>query len=161
MLSKEENIHFLHGSMREVLSGLTPQTQAKWGRMDAQQMFEHLQLSLQLSVGKIKIDISTPLDKVEKIKRIALLSDRPLQINFQNPALPVNPIPYIHEDFEKAFLALWNELDGFMEFYSVRNSSFTLPHVVFGQLNYEEWLWFHNKHFTHHATQFGLIEKTE
>ena len=29
---------------------------------------------------------------------------------------------------------------------------------VFGDLNYEEWIRFHSKHFAHHFKQFGLLE---
>jgi hypothetical protein len=33
----------------------------------------------------------------------------------------------------------------------------TQLHNIFGELKYQEWLWFHYKHFTHHFSQFGII----
>jgi len=33
----------------------------------------------------------------------------------------------------------------------------TALHPYYGNLNYEQWLLLHSKHFTHHFSQFGLM----
>ena len=161
MKTKEENIQFLRDHVRNIYEKLTPEHIALWGRMDAQQMLEHLGLAIKVSSGKINVEVITPPDKVEKLKRIAVLSERPLPMGFQNPVLPETPIPYYFINFNEAKKALWEELDFFFDYFTREGDNHKRPHNVFGDLNYEEWLMFHYKHFMHHGAQFGLVEKTE
>lgn len=131
---------------------MTPQ----WGQMTLQHMVEHLAILFEVATSTNKVDVATPPDKVEKTKRIFLLSDRELQRNFKAPILPNNPIPYKFNGIEKAIENLKNEMYTFEEYYK-NNPDQTENHPVFGALNYNEWIHFHNKHFTHHLKQFGLI----
>lgn len=161
MRTKEENIQFLRKDVRDVYSRLTPRIAPKWGKMDAQQMLEHLRLAVKVSTGKVDVELSTPIDKIEKLKRIALLSDRALPLDFQNPLLSENPFPYEFQGFGQARGALWEEVDYFFDFFEKQGNSYKRTHNVFGELDYEEWLMFHYKHFMHHAMQFGLVPQTD
>ncbi len=161
MKTKEENSQFLRKEVRDIFTKLSPKYQPKWGKMDAQQMLEHLGMAVKVSNGKIDVELATPLDKVEKLKRISLMSDRPLPLDFKNPILPDEPISHFYQGFGQARGALWNELDLFFDYFSKQDKNHTRMHNIFGELNDEEWLWFHYKHFMHHAMQFGLVEKFE
>lgn len=148
---------FLHNTAFVVLKDLSPSTPPLWGLMNAQQMIEHLSLAVEASTGKHNMPLHTEKDKVEKLKAIMLLSDRPMPREFKNPVLPLVPLDVKHKDMEDAKLALKQSLELFMHHFT-NNAEIRYMHNVFGELNYEEWLWFHYKHFIHHFVQFGLLE---
>jgi len=50
---------------------------------------------------------------------------------------------------------LMTALGKFDDYYSAPGA--TAVHPGFGVMNYEEWLIWHNKHFTYHCRQFGLL----
>lgn len=157
MKTDEENTEFLKKDARDIYSALTPRHTPKWGHMDPQQMLEHIGLTLRVSNGARDVELVTPPARLEKLKNISLLSDRPLPVNFQNPALPVVPMPHHFQGFGQARGALWNELDAFFKYFEGKDAAYTRVHNIFGPLNYSEWLLFHYKHFMHHAMQFGLV----
>lgn len=127
----------------------------QWGQMTLQHMIEHLAILFEVATGIRKVDVVTPANKVEKVKRLFLLSDRELQQNFKAPILPNEPLPYRFSNMLEAIDNLKSEIDKF-EVYYKNNPTQTESHPVFGALNYNEWLHFHNKHFTHHFKQFAL-----
>ncbi len=102
------------------------------------------------------ITLATSIDKVEKVKKNALLSDRPMQREFKNVALPIDPIPHEYDDLQAAKQGLIEAVQAFKKHFNTRKEN-TQLHNIFGALNYQEWLWFHYKHFIHHFSQFGII----
>lgn len=148
---------FLHHTAFVLLKDLSPSAQALWGQMNAQQMVEHLTLAVEASSGKHNMQLHTEKEKVEKIKAIMLLSDRPMPREFKNPVLPLVPLAVKYKDIEEAKQALKQSLDLFMHYFKNKVETVRM-HNIFGELNYHEWLWFHYKHFTHHFVQFGLLE---
>ncbi len=156
MKSLSELEHVFENTIDNWLTSLQKDNKALWGNMDAQQMIEHLTIALEVSTGKRIVELVSPIDKVEKIKNIGLLSDRPLQRDFKNVALPLDPISHMHADIATAITVLKTELKLFKNYYTAQP---TIKHMhnVFGELNYHEWLWMHYKHFIHHFTQFGVL----
>lgn len=127
-----------------------------WGSMTLQHMVEHLTDTFRIGNGTMTVEVLTPDDKVEKLKRIALFSDREFQQNFKSPILPPEPIPYRTANMDDAVNILKHEIEKFEQYY-LNDKSKTENHPVFGALTYDEWEAYHNKHFTHHFKQFGLI----
>lgn len=128
---------------------------AVWGRMDAQQMIEHLILVLEISNGVKEMEIYTPEKHIEKSQAF-LMSEKPMPQNFIAKFIPEDPIPHRFEtinvaknEFFKAVIAYHKYWLGKEE--SVRN------HPVFGELTKTKWNQLHNKHITHHFKQFELI----
>jgi hypothetical protein len=160
MKTIEELRHFLDVEVFNLLENFTDDVAPKWGSMDARQMVEHMPLAIQVASGKRVLTLASPADKVEKIKNIALLSDRPLQKGFKNVALPDGPLEHIHPNLEVAIVALKQEMEDFHQSFADNVEQKRL-HNVFGELNYQEWLWFHYKHFIHHFSQFGLLPEVE
>jgi len=158
MKTQAELYVFFVQTAKNLLEKAPATTKPIWGRMDMQQMIEHLWLALKMSTGKIKLEIVTPADKIEKVKLIALLSNRPLPKGFQNVALPVEPIAYQFLSKTQAIEVLFSELDELIMLYE-EDPNFTTLHNLFGPLNLNEWLWFHYKHFMHHLSRFGLVEE--
>jgi oxepin-CoA hydrolase/3-oxo-5,6-dehydrosuberyl-CoA semialdehyde dehydrogenase len=156
MKTTQELEQFIDIDFRNWLSSLTPESVALWGKMDAQQMVEHLIIAVNVSNGKQLITLATPIEKVEKVKKIALLSDRPLQREFKNVALPTDPIPHEYADLQAAKQGLIEAVQAFKNHFETEAEK-TQLHNIFGELNYQEWMWFHYKHFIHHFSQFGII----
>lgn len=148
---------FLSKTSFILLKDLAPGAAGLWGQMNAQQMIEHLTLAVEVSSGKHDMQLHTEKEKVEKIKAIMLVSDRPMPKEFKNPALPLVPLDVKHKDIEDAKQALKQSLELFMHYFKNEVETKRM-HNIFGELNYQEWLWFHYKHFIHHFVQFGLVE---
>jgi hypothetical protein len=136
------------------LDELTPNTQAKWGAMSAQQMVEHLSDSIKISSGKLKLSLQIPEDSISKMQEI-LSSDKEIPKNSEVP-FANKDLPMRNEELALAideFLLEWIDFEE--HFYENPNS--TEIHPYYGPLNYEQWLRAHSKHFTHHFKQFGLF----
>jgi len=144
---------FLTNDLFQHLNSLDGNTKPQWGTMNVHQMIEHLAWPFMASNGKMMMPLSTPEDKVERVKAIGLLNDRPMQRLFNNPILTDEYKALKHPNIESAIEALRNEVDLFMHHFK---TSQTEVHNIFGSLNYNEWLWFHYKHCKHHLEQFGI-----
>lgn len=132
---------------------LDPAAQPSWGGMSAQQMVEHLGITLMISNGKIKLPCPTPAEKLPALLAF-LKSDSPLPRNFQPPGLTVlQPVKY--SSIAEAADKVRKEALLFHKHFG--QPGIAEVHPVFGELDYEQWKHFHKKHFIHHMTQFGLL----
>ncbi len=152
----KEFVDFPPNTINRYIENLKQGSTALWGTMTAQHMLEHLLLVLELSRGKFAVSIVTPPEKVEKVKRIMLLSDAPLKRDFNAPFLPPGLQPLIFGSFDEAKMGLLLEVDAYLHFWE-NNPDAKFSHPIFGELALSEWHLFHRKHFTHHFTQFGLM----
>jgi hydroxymethylglutaryl-CoA reductase len=152
--------NFVFNQSFRFLDTLLPTATPIWGRMNAQQMIEHLTLAVNVSNGINPLELITPQSKLDKTKNLLLLSDRAMPKLFHNPALPADPIPCKNENIKSAIESLNTALILFKNQFH-REPKKTQLHNIFGELNYNEWLWFHYKHFHHHFAQFQLIPYVE
>lgn len=139
----------------DLFLGLRPDTLSLWGKMEPQQMVEHLIDQVQYTNGK-KIpflEFSEEEAKLAKEKNIYTNVKIPKNVIFG--ALPDH---LIYPDLPSAIKQLMTELDDFDLYF--RNPETTAIHGAFGPMNYKEWIIWHSKHFTHHLSQFGLIAMT-
>ena len=144
--------------VNSLLNNLTENTQPKWGQMKPQNMIEHLAAVLQYTNGKKQIAQRTTEEEGLKAKQFLIYTDAELPMGLKTPLLPVEgPIPFEFSSLDEAKKALNKELDDF-ETYHANNPDALFVQPRLGKLNYKEWIIFHNKHFTHHFKQFGLIE---
>lgn len=142
--------------LEEALGLLTSSSAALWGRMDAQQMVEHLILLYDISNKKQETPILTPEKYLHKSQAF-LRSEELMPKNFVAKFLPIDPIPYTYPSLEEAISKLFYSLDSFHSYWKGREEE-TLNHPVFGKLNKELWDRVHNKHIHHHFSQFGLVK---
>jgi hydroxymethylglutaryl-CoA reductase len=156
MQTQEKLILFFETEFPILLQNIKKESKPIWGAMDAQRMLEHVALAFKIANGKIIIPVSSIDLKADKLKKLFLLSDRPLPKDFQNPILPAGLQPYEHQSFEIAKQKLIDEVKSF-HFNFNSNSDLTCVHNLFGNLNYHEWLWFEYKHTFHHFMQFGIV----
>lgn len=137
-----------------LLNELSATAVGKWGKMNGQQMVEHVSGFFKISTGKLKFPLVTPLDQLPKYREF-LYSDKAFRENTKAPVLPEDPLPIRFTSIKESISDLENEIKSFKEKFT-ENKSLVIEHPVFGKLNYEEWVLLHYKHITHHLRQFGL-----
>jgi len=139
-----------------LLEELTADSKPLWGKMTAQHMIEHVCAAVKGSNGKITFkDCMNPPEKYPLLKRF-LIGNRELPKNFVNTVIGEGLKPLQNKNFEEAKRELIEEVDCFYNFFNDAES-LRVMNPTFGPLNYEEWIVFHTKHFTHHFSQFGLM----
>lgn len=137
-----------------LLEELTDDTKPLWGKMSSQHMIEHLILAVRTSNGKLTIGCFNPPEKIPTLKRF-LTSNRPLPKEFVNPIIGSGLLPLEYVNLEEAKRNLQKEVEDFYHYFEEYPEA-VLVNPTFGELNKNEWLIFHEKHFTHHFNQFGI-----
>src|SRR5688572_11641628 len=97
----EQFLNVFSPELEASLAKLDADTPALWGRMDAQQMIEHLTLVLRVSIGKVPMTIHTPEEKLAKSKSF-LMSEKPMPREFRASFIPLDPQPKRNPDMESA-----------------------------------------------------------
>ena len=141
----------------EHIHQLPSNTQPLFGKMTAQHMVEHLAFTIRFSNGASPLTtLVTPAEHLPKM-RAFLYSDQNLSKNFLSPFLPQDgSLPTLRfPDMNTAKEDLLKEWKTF-ERYFENNPEAKPLHFMFGELNREEWVRFHRKHFRHHLEQFGI-----
>jgi hypothetical protein len=154
LISKKD---FLKSDLTRMLSGLQPGQMGLWGKMNAQQMVEHLSEYIRIASGKINVDAQYPEDITQRSYSF-MMSEKPFRENTPNKLLPDVPAPAKQESMQAAIAELQKEIDDFFEFYK-RNPGMRKQSPFFGMLNFEEQVHLLHKHAVHHAMQFGLLNR--
>ncbi len=138
---------------------LTQDSMPLFGQMTAQHMVEHLTFSVDLSNGSKPQELQYPQEKAEKIKHFLIYTPGQIPEGFKSPLLPTDQlIPLNSPDLPHAISDLEVALDQFFQFFAHHPEAKPINPTM-GELNFQEWICFHNKHFFHHLRQFGLVEK--
>lgn len=137
------------------LKHLGPNEMGAWGKMNGQQMVEHLVDVLKLANGKLVLDMNLPPEIIERNYQF-LLSDQPFKENTKNPFLPEEPLPQRYQTIQQALEALNVETEAFFAVFAA-NPDLKISNPIFGNLNFEDQLQLLTKHSMHHLKQFGLI----
>ena len=153
----EQKLKFLTIDCIPLFKRLSADTVGSWGKMNAQQMVEHVTAFFKVSTGKIKFDLVTPVEHLPKYKEF-LLSDKEFRENTKAPdsVIGEEPLPLRYANLEEALEKLTAAIDEFENYFKTDLNKKTL-HPVFGELNFKEWVLLHYKHVTHHLKQFGLL----
>lgn len=148
---------FVEEESQKMINNLQSDTQALWGKMNAQQMVEHVKAFFDVSTQKLKFELVTPEEQLPAYKAF-LLSDKAFKENTPAPLSVIGPdtLPLRYADLDKAKEKLHKSVLEFKEMFSSTEDLTTL-HPVFGWLNYDEWILLHFKHVQHHLKQFSLL----
>lgn len=150
-------VTFLQNGVIPLLYKLDPLRKGKWGKMDGQQMVEHLREICKVANGKIVLSLmNTDPEKLARA-RAFLLSELPFPENARVPVMPEEPRPHKFSTLEEAITKTAEELQEIFTVYTA-NPSLVLMHPIFGELNYEEQVQYLYKHIRHHLRQFGLVD---
>ena len=153
----EQKLNFITKNCTALFKDLPAATIGSWGKMNAQQTVEHLAAFFNVSAGKIKFDLVTPVEHLPKYKEF-LLSDKEFRENTKAPASVIGEeaLPLQNATMNEALEKLGESIAAFENYFKDDADQRSL-HPVFGELNFEEWVLLHYKHVTHHAKQFGLL----
>ena len=149
--------HFLYEEFPVLLRGLKTDTPSQWGKMNAQQMIEHLILVVSASNGRITIQPIADDDRLAYRKMRFFEKDTPMPRSLRVDFVPEEPRALQCANIEEAKMELFNQLQRFDDYFN-EHEGMTTVHPIFGPLNFDEWIQNHARHIRHHLMQFGLIE---
>jgi len=149
---------FLDDELPKHINDLTNDHQPLWGKMNAHQMIEHLTLITKVSNGEIESGVFAPEEMVAKSKRHVFQYKNPFPKSLRSPVVPEEPAPPVLPDLETAKQQFNKELKQFFDHFKGQPDK-TVNHPLLGPLTFDEWAFFHTKHYSHHLSQFGLMEK--
>jgi oxepin-CoA hydrolase/3-oxo-5,6-dehydrosuberyl-CoA semialdehyde dehydrogenase len=148
-------INFLKSELNLLIGKLGNNQPGKWGKMNAQQMLEHLTDFFEVSTEKMVYPMVTPQEYLPKYREF-LFSDKEFRENTKAPEaiLGEEPKPLRHKTMDEAKQELNKTVEDFFTFFEADPTRKTL-HPVFGPLNFDEWVLLHYKHVHHHLRQFS------
>jgi len=152
-----EKFDFIKTRFVPLVKTLSTDSTGKWGKMNGQQMVEHVTAFFNVSAEKIKFPLVTPAEHLPKFKEF-LLSDKQFRENTKAPESVIGEeaLPLRYATMNEAIDELSAAIGNFETYFKENPEKKTL-HPVFGELNFEEWILLHYKHVTHHSRQFGLL----
>ena len=145
---------FLQHQFIPLLYKIDPAVPPQWGRMNEQQMVEHVSDFFKLSSNKLQLALVTAPELLPKFKEF-LNSEKEFRENTRAPVLPEDPLPVRNASIHEAIMELENEVKDFIDYFKDDHEKKTM-HPVFGELNFREWVQLHHKHVKHHLKQFGI-----
>lgn len=150
----QEKAEYLRSGFVNGVSKLEQQAKGAWGKMNAQQMVEHMSYSFRLASGRHPEAPSLTPEQTEKSYKF-MMSEKPFKENTPNKLLPDDPEPLKNVDMAAAINELRNEIEYFFKVYESTPELRTI-NPFFGNLNFEEQVQLLEKHARHHARQFGV-----
>ena len=151
-----EKENFLRTRLVPMLQQLPADTPSRWGKMNVQQMIEHLAGdAFRTASGRLVFEkILTAPEQLARM-RAFMMSEKPFKENTANPLLGVDPIPLRYKTVQGAIGALQQELIHFFEAFE-KNPLLITRNPFFGDLNFDENVQLLYKHALHHLKQFGV-----
>ena len=141
-------------NIRKSLGSLASNTKPLFGKMNGQQMVEHLSNVTQIANGNWKVDVYVSDEKTKRRKPF-LNTENELQTGFKASYLSEDPIPFKFNSIQEAINDLIRQVQLFEKVFK-EDKNRTVIHPFFGELDGAFWTKFQIKHFTHHFKQFGL-----
>ena len=151
-----QKAQFLRYEYADKLRQLDASAPRKWGKMNVQQMIEHMSYSLRQANGKELYECVTPEENLPRMQAF-LASEKSFRENTPNQLLGDEPEAAKKANKEEAIEELQDEINHFFKvFEEDRNKKIMNP--FFGELDYEQWVQLLHKHAWHHLRQFGVEE---
>ncbi len=143
-------------NLLNALVGINPECKPQFGMMTPHHMVEHLTLFFCFSNGKKPQRHYFTTEQERMIKEL-VLEKKSMPIGFKSPALQEEGLPALkHLTFEVALEQMMAEFIDF-KIYFEENPTAMPVNPALGELNYNEWLTFHECHIIHHLKQFNII----
>ncbi len=128
----------------------------KWGKMNVQQMIEHMSDYVRIANGRTPVDIVTPDEQLSRMQ-VFLASDKQFRENTPNILMPDIPNAEKHATKQDAVNELQEELNQFFTVHEQEAGRKT-ANPFFGMLDYDLQVHLLYKHAIHHLRQFGAVE---
>jgi len=149
---------FLKQELVAVLGRIPADRQPAWGKMNLQQMTEHLgREGFGWASGRIpQTEVLTPVEQLPRMQNFLQRDDTEFRENTVNKLMGETPPALVHTGMPAALAALQQEIDHFFVVFAAEQGRRSI-HPFFGELDYEEWVLLLYKHARHHLKQFGAI----
>lgn len=131
------------------INKLTPQSSARWGKMNVAQMLAHCSLPLEVVMGQRILKSNVIQKLIFPLFKSILYNDKPYK-----HGLPTDKL-YITTGKEKNFEPEKQKLIDLLNSFS-ESSAIIEKHPVFGKLTKEQWSKATWKHLDHHLRQFWV-----
>lgn len=154
VLPRDEKIPVLEKLIYKVGKHIQADTPALWGKMNAQQMIEHLSLVFILSIGKINFPYQGTEEEAKRNWEGFVQSENPWREVFQASDLG-EPRPAREANIEASKAMLNTSFQKYLA-YSEANPDAIHPQYYLGNLSVDQWRQVHIKHMKHHMRQFGM-----
>lgn len=145
---------FLKEEFVKQISTLSSEQKGKWGKMNAQQMVEHMSYAFRVASGRHPEKAMYTPEITQKSYQF-MMSEKPFRENTPNQLLPDEPLACKQKNMADAITELESEINNFFKVYS-ENPLLRVINPFFGNLNFDEQVQLLHKHAVHHAKQFGL-----
>lgn len=139
----------------EILNNLDSTQLPNWGIMTPQHMVEHLIVTMKMSNGGFTVPCRLSPEDIEKYKAVILNPDIDMQKGIKAGGME-GLLDLRYADLETSLAKLNSEIEKFHTHFK-ENPDILIVNPVMGEIGYEDWITFHNKHFKHHFNQFNLI----
>lgn len=145
---------FLKKEYIPLIQKIAPQTNPNWGKMNLQQMVEHMAEYVAIAYGNPEMELVTPEDKIEKAQDW-LKTEKPFKENTPNSLLPEIPKKVEFATLRESIDDLQNEINNFFNEFETTKKKYVLS-PFFGELDFGMSIQLLYKHSTHHLRQFGV-----
>lgn len=149
-----DKFHFLKHEFVPLLRSIDEDTKPLFGKMNVQQMIEHMSYAFRNASGYILLPALNDEEVTLKMYNF-MMSEKPFRDNTPNPNLPDEPEPPMHGNIEDALVELEQSILLFEEVFN-EDPERRILNPFFGILNFEEWVHLLHKHASHHLRQFGV-----
>ena len=154
MENLQKKADFLKQEYTHILDQMDADTPRRWGKMNLQQMVEHMSDYVRIASGKTQMEVVTEEAKIPRMQGF-LMSEKEFPENTPNVLMPDDPSPTRCATKKEAVAELQREIDHFFEVFSEdRNKQIANP--FFGHLDHDMQVQLLYKHGTHHLKQFGI-----
>ena len=150
-----DKINFLTHTFPEKIRTADPNVKPLWGKMNLQQMVEHMSESVRIANGKLSFPLMTPEERVPAMVAF-VRSEKEFKPNTKNALMGEEPEPLRHSNMNDALAEYEMEINAMKDHFE-KNSGKVLLNPFFGELNFEDWIQLLHKHEVHHLKQFALI----
>jgi len=149
-----EKAQFLKNEYAKKLTALDANAERKWGKMNVQQMIEHMSEYVRVGCGKDTLPLQTPEEHLPKYQEF-LKTEKPFRENTPNSLMSDIPADVKHQSKDEAIQELESELDNFFETFK-NDPGKKVTNPFFGELDYDMSVQLLHKHALHHLRQFGV-----
>jgi oxepin-CoA hydrolase/3-oxo-5,6-dehydrosuberyl-CoA semialdehyde dehydrogenase len=152
MTTQEQKEYLLNQLVNDFRS-LSQPASANWGKMNFNQMLEHLIDACKNASGDIVFDtFHTPEERLPAMQAF-LMTDKLFKPETKNSMMGEEPAPVNNENTNELFDELQSQLNRFYERFK-QDENLVVRNPIFGDLNEELWTRLLYKHCIHHLNQF-------
>lgn len=146
---------FLKTALVPAIAGIAPDRRPDWGKMNLQQMTEHMSREgFGWASGRIPQQAVTPDEHLPRMQAF-LMSEKPFRENTPNSLMADEPPATVHPGMTGALHELQQEIDHFFAVYEQEPGKKVL-NPFFGTLDFGMQVQLLHKHALHHLLQFGV-----